>query len=258
MMGSKVRIFHGSPFSIMKTNTSLREFLKKTWLWLALLGGLVCFRTLPFFLYPGLHFDSDQATFGMMAIHLAKLQALPVFMYGQKYLLALQSYFAAPFFMFMNEQTVVPSLLIKIPELLTNLLTVWLLFFILVRKLLLKPSFAFLIALPLALPAIALSAQWMNASGGHIEPILLVLILYLVRYRPVLFAVVAAIAVLHREWLLAPVLALWVMLYFERRTGSAPLSNLPKKMLRKRLVPYPFLFLQEVYSKRLVFFFFFY
>jgi hypothetical protein len=209
MMGSKVRIFHGSPFSIMKTNT----FLPKPWLWITLLSVFVCFRTLPFFLYPGIHFDSDQATFGLMAIHLAKLQALPIFMYGQKYMLGLQSYLAAPFFVFGRASI----LTIKIPELAVNLLTCWVLFFILVKKLGLRPVLAFFATLPLALPTIALSAQWMNASGGHVEPILLVLILYLVRERMISFAVISALSMLHREWMLAPIIALWGMIYFENR-----------------------------------------
>ena len=37
-------------------------------------------------------FDSDQAVFGLMAKHLAEGRAFPVFMYGQSYILAVESW----------------------------------------------------------------------------------------------------------------------------------------------------------------------
>ena len=43
-------------------------------------------------------FDSDQAIFGLMAKHLSELRALPVFMYGQNYILGVEAWMAAPLF----------------------------------------------------------------------------------------------------------------------------------------------------------------
>jgi hypothetical protein len=56
---------------------------------------LVLFRSLPF---EQIQFDSDQAIFGLMAKHVSEGRALPLFMYGQPYLLAVDSWLAAPWF----------------------------------------------------------------------------------------------------------------------------------------------------------------
>lgn len=43
-------------------------------------------------------FDSDQASFGLMAKHIAEGRAFPIFIYGDRYMLAVQAWFAAPLF----------------------------------------------------------------------------------------------------------------------------------------------------------------
>ena len=42
------------------------------------------------------HFDSDQAVYGLMAKHLSEGRAFPMFMYGSNYILAVESWLAAP------------------------------------------------------------------------------------------------------------------------------------------------------------------
>ena len=43
-------------------------------------------------------FDSDQAIVGLMAKHLSEMRALPIFFYGQHYMLAVEAWLAAPLF----------------------------------------------------------------------------------------------------------------------------------------------------------------
>src|SRR2546428_12581251 len=49
--------------------------------------------------YEGFDFDSDQAVVGLMAKHLSELRAFPLFFYGQHYMLGVQAWLAAPFFL---------------------------------------------------------------------------------------------------------------------------------------------------------------
>lgn len=176
-----------------------------------LLFLLTAYRTLPFFFFPGIHFDSDQATFGLMGIHLSRFEAFPIFMYGQRYMLALQSWTAVPFFWMFG-----PSIeVMKIPTLLTNFFAVGLLYFTMRKPLSFSPWFSFLGALSIALPALSLSQQWMNVSGGHIEPMIYVIALYLMRARLGWFAAISALAFLHREYCLAAILSVWIIRGFE-------------------------------------------
>src|SRR6185295_9712056 len=62
-----------------------------------LLMALVCLRSwVPVRTYA--HFDSDQAVFGLMARDLAAGRSFPMFMYGQRYLLAVSVWLCAPLF----------------------------------------------------------------------------------------------------------------------------------------------------------------
>ena len=61
--------------------------------------ALVVVRCFVFTAYEHSFFDSDQAVFALMAKHIVEGRAFPVFMYGQTYLLALDSYMSVPFFL---------------------------------------------------------------------------------------------------------------------------------------------------------------
>src|SRR5580765_3196574 len=62
-------------------------------------AAMVALRALPYLLYEQLAFDSDQAIVGLMAKHLVEGRAFPLFFYGQTYMLAVESWAAAPFFL---------------------------------------------------------------------------------------------------------------------------------------------------------------
>src|SRR3954467_7319406 len=85
--------------------------------------ALIVFRSAIFAFWPQSYFDSDQAIFGLMAKHLAELRALPVFMYGQSYLLAVESWLAAPVFLVAG----VSVGTLKLPLVVMNAVIAWLL-----------------------------------------------------------------------------------------------------------------------------------
>src|SRR5580765_5126992 len=66
---------------------------------LAIAVGLVLFRSAVFIAYEHAFFDSDQAIVGLMAKHLAEGRAFPLYFYGQTYLLGVEAWMAAPFFL---------------------------------------------------------------------------------------------------------------------------------------------------------------
>jgi hypothetical protein len=55
------------------------------------LAALVVVRSAVFVFAPASHFDSDQAVTGLMAKHLSELRALPLFWYGQTYMLGVEA-----------------------------------------------------------------------------------------------------------------------------------------------------------------------
>src|SRR2546425_826875 len=62
-------------------------------------AALVALRALVFLRFEELAFDSDQAIIGLMAKHFASGRAFPLFFYGQRYMLGVESWAAAPFFL---------------------------------------------------------------------------------------------------------------------------------------------------------------
>ena len=65
---------------------------------IALAVGLVLLRSAVFVFGTQPQFDSDQAIVGLMAKHLSEMRALPIFFYGQHYMLAVEAWLAAPLF----------------------------------------------------------------------------------------------------------------------------------------------------------------
>src|SRR3954454_19504186 len=90
-----------------------------------LLAAATIVRSLVFVFVPAAHFDSDQAVTGLMAKHLSELRALPVFWYGQTYMLGVEAWLAAPL-MAMLGATVTA---LKLPLLAMNVAVTLLLFF---------------------------------------------------------------------------------------------------------------------------------
>jgi len=174
---------------------------------LGILAALAIGRTLAFLVFANLHFDSDQAVMGIMAIDLSHLDALPIVMYGQTYMLGVIAWLAAPLFAIFGSSIA----LLKAPFVPINVLAAATLFVIVRRTAGLGTVTSALVSATLAVPTVIVSAAFMNASGGHVEPILYVLLLFLLRRRPVLLGVAGAFMVAHRETTALALIALAIV-----------------------------------------------
>ena len=159
---------------------------------------LVLARSAVFLWWEQAGFDSDQAIFGLMAKHMAEGRGYSVFIYGAPYMLGLQAWLAAPLFAVFGPSVAV----LKVPVVLVNVATSGLLVWILHRECGLRPFTALLASLFYVLAAPALAASLIETGGGNPEPFLYVLLLWLLRGRPLAFGVVFGIGFLHREFTL--------------------------------------------------------
>lgn len=162
----------------------------------AVLIVLVLFRSAVFVLWPEAHFDADSAVTGLMAKHISEGRAFPLFYYGQSYMLAVDAYLAAPFFLVLGPTVTA----LKLPLLVINLAVALLLLRIFVRDAGLRPALAVLPILFFALPAPGTAARLLEANGGNLGPFLYVVLLWLLRRRPIWCGVVLAIGFMHREF----------------------------------------------------------
>jgi hypothetical protein len=159
---------------------------------------IIVFRALVYLLFEQVAFDSDQAIVGLMAKHLIQGSAFPLFFYGQTYMLAVESWAAAPFFLIAGPTVVA----LRVSMLMWNIVFACLLMIGLVRDGGLRPWSAFVAALFfLAAPA-AISLQLMTAMGGMIEPFVYIALLWFLRRHPFWFGVVLAIGFRNREFTL--------------------------------------------------------
>lgn len=165
---------------------------------LASLGALalIAFRSSMFLLYPQLGFDADQAVFGLMAKHLIEGRAFPFFMYGQHYMLAVESWLAAPVFLVAG----VSVAALKLPLLLMNAAVGVLLVRLLVRETGLGAGLALVASLFFVLAPPGTAKVLLDAMGGSVEPSLYVLLLWMTRRRPVWFGLILGIGFLQREF----------------------------------------------------------
>ncbi len=157
---------------------------------------LVFARNAVFIVYPQSFFDSDQAIVGLMAKHLIEGRAFPLFFYGQTYLLGVEAWVAALFFL-VGGPTVAT---LHTAILSFSLATVALLIVCLVRGCGLSPFQSLAASLFFTLTPPWTSALLIEANGANVEPFLYVLLLWLLRDRPVWFGVVLGIGVLNREF----------------------------------------------------------
>ena len=168
---------------------------------------LVIFRSAIFVFWPQSYFDSDQAVYGLMAKHLAEGRAFPVFMYGQTYLLGVESWLAAPVFLVTGASVAA----LKFPVLVINVAIALLLIRIFTREVGLGPWLALMATLFFVLPAPGTAAQFVEAGGGIIEPSLYVVLIWLTRNHPNWCGVVVGIGFLNREFSIYGVAALLVI-----------------------------------------------
>lgn len=159
-------------------------------------AALVVLRALPYLLFEQLAFDSDQAIVGLMAKHLAERRALPLFFYGQTYMLGVEAWAAAPFFVAAGPTITT----LRISILAWNLAFVWLLIAALRRDCGLSPWAAFVPAMIFALAPVSVATQLMAARGGIIEPFVWVIVLWLLRRRPLWFGAALAVGFRNREF----------------------------------------------------------
>lgn len=128
-------------------------------------------------------------------------------MYGQTYLLAVISWLAAPLFALFG-----PSIaLLKAPFVPINVLAVGALYVLMRRSARLGVLVSAVVASTLALPTVVLSQSFMNASGGHLEPVLYVSLLFFLRRRPIALGLAGAFMVAHREVTSVALIALVVV-----------------------------------------------
>lgn len=183
---------------------AMRPSDREWWMALAVVFGVVLFRSAIFVFWERAHFDSDQAITGLMGKHLAEGRAVPVFYYGQSYMLAVEAWLAAPLFFVFG--TSVAAL--KLPILAVNLAIGWLLLRGFVRDAGLRPMTAVVPTLFFALPAPGTAARLVEANGGNVEPFLYALLIWTLRLRPIWCGVVFGLGFLHREFALYALVAL--------------------------------------------------
>lgn len=177
------------------------------------LAVVVIARSLVFVCWAQAHFDSDQAVTGLMAKHLSELRAFPVFWYGQKYMLGVEAWLAAPVMTVLGPTVTA----LKLPLLAMNLGVAWLLFAGFVRDAGLAPARAAFATLFFAAAAPITAAHLLTANGGNVEPCLYVLLLWSLRRRPVWMGAVLGIGFLNREFTVYGVLALIALDLLRRR-----------------------------------------
>jgi hypothetical protein len=185
---------------------------------LAILLLVILARSAVFVLAPESYFDADQAIVGLMAKHIAQLRAFPVFLYGQSYMLGVEAWLAAPLFALFG----VSATALKLPLLAMNIVIAVLLFTTFERELRLPPAAAALATLPVALPSVGLSAVFLDSSGGSIEPLLYVLLIWAARTRPLLCGVVVGIGFLNREFAIYGLAALACVEALDGRLMTRP------------------------------------
>src|SRR5688572_19124696 len=145
--------------------------------------ALVICRSLVYAIYEHADFDSDQAIVGLMAKHLSEGRALPLFFYGQTFMLGVEAWLMVPVFWLMGPTVAA----LKTSLILTNLALVWLTLFGLVRWGGLRPALALVPVLFLAFAPPLTTAYLVNAQGGNIEPLLYAALLWWLRRRPFWF-----------------------------------------------------------------------
>ena len=158
------------------------------------------------------NFDSDQAIVGLMAKHLSELRAFPLFFYGQNYMLGVEAWLAVPFF-WLGGPTVT---MLRTPLVVMNAAVALLLIRLLAASGV-RPWLAFVAVLPFAACGAIASAQLLTALGASVEPLLYVIVLWMLRDRPILFGIVLCVGSLHREFTLFALPPILLLHWLEHR-----------------------------------------
>jgi hypothetical protein len=157
---------------------------------------LVLARSWVYLAYPHASFDSDQAVVGLMAKHLSEGRAFPLYLYGYNYMLAVEAWLAVPYFWIAGPT--VSALRASIVG--SNLAVVTLIILGLQRSGGLRPLGGLLASTFFALAPPDTAANLIDAGGGNVEPFLWVLVLWMLRRRPIWFGAILGVGVLNREF----------------------------------------------------------
>lgn len=191
---------------------------------LALVVLLVIARSIVLVFWPQSYFDSDQAIMGLMGKHLSELRAFPVFMYGQTYMLGVEAWLAAPLFLVLG----VSVMSLKLPLLAMSLAIAILLLRTLEREAGLRPAYAGAASVFFVLSPPGTTAQLLEASGGNLEPLLYVILIWLTRHRPGWCGFVFGLGFVTREFTLYGLIALLAI-------EAADRSLFTREGIRRRL-----------------------
>jgi len=185
---------------------------REWWIALTVAWLLVLARSLVYVWYEQAFFDSDQAVIGLMAKHLADGRAFPLFYYGQPYVLAVEAWAMAPWFVVFPASVA----LLHWSLVVTNLAIVTLLIVGLVRWGQLRPLYALAAAAFFAFAPPLTAAALVEANGANIEVFLFALLLWFLRARPLWFGAMLGVGVLSREFTLYAAAALVVIQAVDR------------------------------------------
>lgn len=171
------------------------EQRRELFLAIAAACALVFARNFVYLVYEQSFFDSDQAIVGLMAKHLVEGRAFPLFLYGQPYMLALDAWIAAPF-IYVGGLTVAA---LRLSAIFTSCVVVSLLIVTLVRFCRIRPLYALAAAAFFAFVGPVVNASLIE-PGANTSPFLFVLLLWLLRDRPIWFGLTLGFAFLTREF----------------------------------------------------------
>lgn len=170
-------------------------------------AALILFRTLPYEFFGREVLDSDEAIFALMAKHLSVGKAFPIFAYHQKYLFGQISWLAAPLFVLFG-----PSVaMYRLPLLLLNLGVGLLLVFLLRRESRLRSLDAWICALWFLIPSVRSARGFTNGCDGAIEPYFYLLVIWMLRKRPLLAGVIAGVGIATRPFVFYGVTAILLL-----------------------------------------------
>ena len=188
------------------------------WLAIAVVVLVVLYRSGVFILWPQAHFDADSAVTGLMALHLSEGRAFPVFWYGQGYMLAVEAYLAAPLFLLFGPSVTA----LKLPLLGINLAVALFLLRVFIRDAGLRPALALVPVMFFALPAPGTAARITEANGGNVEPFLYVVLIWILRDRPIWCGAVLGLGFLQREFAAYGFIALLATDLLQRHLFARP------------------------------------
>ena len=182
------------------------EHRRELFVALGIAFALILVRFFVYTVYEQSFFDSDQAIVGLMAKHLIEGRAFPLFLYGQPYLLALDAWVAAPF-IWIGGLTV-PAL--RASAIFMSFTVVTLLIVGLVRYCRIRPLYALAASVFFCMVGPVIEASLIE-PGANTSPFLFVLVLYMLRHRPIWFGATLGVAFLTREFTIYAVPVLLVL-----------------------------------------------